>query len=128
MSLLKCRQCIAAEARALSFDFRLSAFCKRWGTMPADSEKQHLSLVICSHVDSGKSTTAARLVFELAGHLEHELKKLKQEAERLGKGSFALCLLHGQAEGGARARCDHLLHHQGVLHKQVALQCNGSCQ
>merc|ERR1712205_117178 len=32
-----------------------------------------------------------------------------------------LRLLHGQAEGGARAWCDHLLHHQGVLHRQLAL-------
>merc|ERR1740115_353638 len=49
--------------------------------MPANSEKEHLSIVICGHVDSGKSTTTGRLICEL--------EKLKQEAERLGKGSFA---------------------------------------
>jgi elongation factor 1-alpha len=53
------------------------------------SEKQHLSIVICGHVDSGKSTTTGRLLFELGGLPERELEKLKQEAERLGKGSFA---------------------------------------
>merc|ERR1712166_1482771 len=40
-------------------------------------------------VDSGKSTTTGRLIFELGGIPEHELEKLKQEAERLGKASFA---------------------------------------
>merc|ERR1712117_901425 len=37
----------------------------------------------------GKSTTTGRLIFELGGLPERELDKLKQEAERLGKGSFA---------------------------------------
>merc|ERR1712183_736182 len=58
-------------------------------TMPANSEKEHLSIVICGHVDSGKSTTTGRLIFELGGLPEREMGKLKQEAERLGKGSFA---------------------------------------
>merc|ERR1719454_1983738 len=53
------------------------------------AEKEHLSIVICGHVDSGKSTTTGRLLFELGGLPERELEKLKQEAERLGKGSFA---------------------------------------
>jgi len=56
--------------------------------MPANSEKEHLSIVICGHVDSGKSTTTGRLIFELGGLPERELEKLKAEAERLGKGSF----------------------------------------
>merc|ERR1711972_248854 len=51
--------------------------------------KEHLSVVICGHVDSGKSTTTGRLLFELGGIPERELEKLKQEAERLGKSSFA---------------------------------------
>ena len=89
--------------------------------MPANSEKQHLSIVICGHVDSGKSTTTGRLIFELGGLPERELEKLKQEAERLGKGSFAFAFFMDKAEGGARARRDHLLHHQGVLHGEVAL-------
>jgi elongation factor 1-alpha len=57
--------------------------------MPASSEKEHLSIVICGHVDSGKSTTTGRLLFELGGIPERELEKLKAEAERLGKSSFA---------------------------------------
>merc|ERR1712022_8130 len=51
--------------------------------------KEHLSIVICGHVDSGKSTTTGRLLFELGGIPERELEKLKAEAERLGKSSFA---------------------------------------
>ncbi|KAF8069481.1 Elongation factor 1-alpha [Scenedesmus sp. PABB004] len=51
--------------------------------------KQHLSIVICGHVDSGKSTTTGRLLFELGGIPERELEKLKEEAAALGKQSFA---------------------------------------
>merc|ERR1711966_102558 len=51
--------------------------------------KEHLSIVICGHVDSGKSTTTGRLLFELGGIPERELEKLKEEAANLGKSSFA---------------------------------------
>jgi elongation factor 1-alpha len=51
--------------------------------------KQHVSIVICGHVDAGKSTTTGRLIFELGGISEREYQKLKEEADRLGKGSFA---------------------------------------
>jgi len=53
------------------------------------SDKDHMSIVICGHVDSGKSTTTGRLLFELGGIPEREMEKLKAEAERLGKSSFA---------------------------------------
>ncbi len=51
--------------------------------------QQHVSIVICGHVDAGKSTTTGRLIFELGGIGERELQKLKDEADKLGKGSFA---------------------------------------
>jgi elongation factor 1-alpha len=51
--------------------------------------KQHLSIVICGHVDSGKSTTTGRLLFELGGISEREMEKLRKEADDLGKSSFA---------------------------------------
>ena len=54
------------------------------------SEKEHLSVVTCGHVVSGKSTTTGRLLFEVGGVPERELDKLKQEAEHLEKSSFAL--------------------------------------
>jgi len=55
----------------------------------AAPEKDHMSVVICGHVDSGKSTTTGRLLFELGGIPEREMEKLKAEADRLGKSSFA---------------------------------------
>lgn len=51
--------------------------------------KQHVSIVICGHVDAGKSTTTGRLIFELGGISEREMQKLKDEAKALGKESFA---------------------------------------
>jgi elongation factor 1-alpha len=55
----------------------------------ADSEKPHLSLCTVGHVDSGKSTTVGRLVFDLGGISEREMAKYQAEADRLGKSSFA---------------------------------------
>jgi elongation factor 1-alpha len=52
-------------------------------------EKKHLSVVIVGHIDSGKSTTTGRLLFELGGISEREMVKLKEEAVALGKSSFA---------------------------------------
>merc|ERR1712160_73731 len=53
--------------------------------------------------DSGKSTTTGRLIFELGGLPERELEKLKAEAERLGKGSFAFAFyMDRQKEERAR--------------------------
>jgi len=48
-----------------------------------------MSIVICGHVDSGKSTTTGRLIFELGGIPERDMDKLRAEADALGKGSFA---------------------------------------
>ena len=38
-----------------------------------------MSVVICGHVDSGKSTTTGRLLFELGGIEERTMTKLKEE-------------------------------------------------
>ena len=59
-----------------------------WLNMPANPEKEPLSIIICEHVDSGKRTTTERLLFELGGIPERELDKLTQEAERLEKSSL----------------------------------------
>jgi len=53
------------------------------------AEKTHLSIVVCGHVDAGKSTTTGRLIFELGGIAEREMDKLRAEAKVLGKESFA---------------------------------------
>ena len=51
--------------------------------------KQHISLVVCGHVDAGKSTTTGHLIFKLGGISEREMQKLQQEADQNGKSSFA---------------------------------------
>jgi elongation factor 1-alpha len=53
------------------------------------AETTHLSIVVCGHVDAGKTTTTGRLIFELGGIPEREMQKLKDEAKVLGKESFA---------------------------------------
>jgi len=69
----------------------------------ATEGKTHLSVVICGHVDSGKSTTTGRLIFELGGIPERELEKLKDEAAKLGKASFAFAFyMDTQKEERAR--------------------------
>jgi elongation factor 1-alpha len=67
------------------------------------SEKKHISVVICGHVDSGKSTTTGHLIFELGGIPEREMDKLRQEADALGKSSFAFAFyMDRQKEERAR--------------------------
>jgi len=56
--------------------------------MSEQSGKQHVSIVIAGHVDSGKSTTTGRLIYELGGIPEREMEKLRQKAKELGKQSF----------------------------------------
>jgi elongation factor 1-alpha len=55
----------------------------------ADTEKQHISLVVCGHVDAGKSTTTGHLIFKLGGISERDMEKLQKEADEKGKSSFA---------------------------------------
>lgn len=57
--------------------------------MAAKEGKQHLSIVVCGHVDAGKSTTTGRLIFDLGGIEAREMEKLKEEARKVGKESFA---------------------------------------
>ena len=51
--------------------------------------KQHISLVVCGHVDAGKSTTTGHLIFKLGGINQREMDKLQKEADDQGKSSFA---------------------------------------
>ncbi len=52
------------------------------------AEKPHINLVFIGHVDHGKSTLVGRLLYELGEVPEQVMKKYKEEAEKLGKGSF----------------------------------------
>lgn len=51
--------------------------------------KQHISIVVCGHVDAGKSTTTGHLIFKLGGINQREMDKLQAEADQQGKSSFA---------------------------------------
>jgi elongation factor 1-alpha len=51
-------------------------------------KKEHMSLVVIGHVDSGKSTTTGHLIYKLGGIDERTLLKLEEKAIELNKGSF----------------------------------------
>ena len=46
-----------------------------------NSETEHLTIVICQHVDSGKSTTSSRVLLQLDAIPERGLDKRKQPAD-----------------------------------------------
>jgi len=50
--------------------------------------KIHLSVVVCGHVDAGKSTTCGHLIFKQGGISQREMDKLQAMAEEKGKSSF----------------------------------------
>lgn len=52
------------------------------------AEKPHINLVFIGHVDAGKSTLVGRMLYELGEVSEQVMKKYKEEAEKIGKGSF----------------------------------------
>jgi len=51
-------------------------------------EKQHLSIAVIGHVDSGKSTTTGNLIFQCGGVDKRTIERFEKEATELGKGSF----------------------------------------
>jgi len=50
--------------------------------------KEHLSVVVCGHVDAGKSTTCGHLIFKQGGINPREMEKLNELAAEKGKSSF----------------------------------------
>ena len=50
--------------------------------------KEHINLVFIGHVDHGKSTTVGRLLYDSGSIDEQTIRRLKEEAEKLGKGGF----------------------------------------
>jgi elongation factor 1-alpha len=58
--------------------------------------KPHMNVVFVGHVDHGKSTTVGRLLFDAGTVDEQTLRKLKEEAERLGKGGFEFAFVMDQ--------------------------------
>ncbi|MFH1054713.1 MAG: translation elongation factor EF-1 subunit alpha [Candidatus Altiarchaeota archaeon] len=52
------------------------------------AEKPHMNLVFIGHVDHGKSTLVGRLLYEVGEVTEQQMKNLKEEADKAGKGTF----------------------------------------
>lgn len=98
VSCAKVGSCIRGDGKSCQYEpgfehlARLStvtpALARELSTTENDA-KTHMSVVICGHIDSGKSTTTGRLIYELGGLGEREMEKLRLEAEALGKQSFA---------------------------------------
>jgi len=72
----------------LSIFLQVPTTNKTTSTMVEDSEKAHLSVVVCGHVDAGKSTTCGHLIFKCGGVSEREMAKLNEMAAEKGKSSF----------------------------------------
>ena len=60
------------------------------------SSKPLLSAIVIGHVDSGKSTTIGRLLYDLGIVDSRSLHKLTKDAELAGKGSFSLAWIMDQ--------------------------------
>lgn len=60
------------------------------------ADKPLLSLIVIGHVDSGKSTTIGRLLYDLGIVDSRTLHKLTRDAELAGKGSFSLAWVMDQ--------------------------------
>lgn len=56
-------------------------------------EKDHLTIVIVGHVDSGKSTTTGHLLLKCGAVDTRTMEGLQKEAEAMGKGSFGYAFL-----------------------------------
>jgi len=53
-----------------------------------DGNKKHVSIVICGHVDAGKSTTTGHLIYKCGGVDKRTIQKFEEEAAQTGKASF----------------------------------------
>ena len=52
------------------------------------ADKPHLNLIFTGHVDHGKSTTVGRILYDTGALSEQDLRKLKEEAAKMGKATF----------------------------------------
>jgi elongation factor 1-alpha len=52
------------------------------------AEKPHMNLVFIGHVDHGKSTLIGRVLFETGAVDDNTMRKLKEEAAKVGKPTF----------------------------------------
>ncbi|MEM3714628.1 MAG: elongation factor 1-alpha [Nitrososphaeria archaeon] len=52
------------------------------------ADKPHINLVFVGHVDSGKSSTVGRLLYDLGVFTEQEKQKIEKQMKELGKAEF----------------------------------------
>ena len=52
------------------------------------ADKPHLNLIFTGHVDHGKSTMVGRILYDTGALSENDLRKLKEEADKMGKATF----------------------------------------
>ncbi|MBI5225081.1 translation elongation factor EF-1 subunit alpha [Candidatus Micrarchaeota archaeon] len=52
------------------------------------AEKPHLNIIFTGHVDHGKSTLVGRVLYDTGALSENDLRKLKEEAAKMGKATF----------------------------------------
>ena len=57
------------------------------------TKKQHMNVVFVGHVDHGKSTSVGRILFDTGNIPEQEMKKIQEEAKKLGKETFGLAFV-----------------------------------
>lgn len=60
------------------------------------AKKEHLNLVFIGHVDSGKSTSVGRILYETGAVSEQVLNRLKEEAAKIGKATFEFAFVMDQ--------------------------------
>jgi elongation factor 1-alpha len=76
------------------------------------AEKEHMNLIFIGHVDHGKSTTVGRVLYDTGAMSEQELKKLKEEADKVGKATFefafAMDKLKEERERGVTIDISHV--------------------
>jgi len=60
------------------------------------AEKPHLNLIFTGHVDHGKSTLVGRVLYDTGAVSENDLRKLKEEAAKVGKATFEFAFVMDQ--------------------------------
>jgi len=57
------------------------------------ADKPHINLAVVGHVDHGKSTTVGRILLDTGNIPEQDMKKIREEAKKLGKETFSLAFV-----------------------------------
>jgi elongation factor 1-alpha len=83
-------------------------------------KKPHLNLVFIGHVDHGKSTTVGRILFDTGALSEVDLRKLKEEAAKVGKATFEFAFAMDQLkEERERGLTIDVMHKAALKARQV---------